>query len=150
MTNDELSPSMPNHAITQWITSLAISVICCAILFIVFAGYIVRIHDETNLLSLRVELLKERHDSMSHEISILRKGPVVQINGVSPSMLTITQPQDNGVEPSGQGQPPVAGSAPAAPQDKMEIVIPTEDPTPEDIVVPSEPAKKTTPAKINP
>lgn len=152
MTNDEMSPSMPNHAVTQWITSLAISVICCAILFIIFAGYIVRIQDTTNLLSLRVELLKERNDNMAHEISILRKGPVVQINGVSPSMLTVSQPQDNssaasGVTPSGQAQPSMPMMAPAALQEKMEIVIPTEDPAPADIIVPAESAPKTSPAR---
>ncbi len=158
MTYDEMSPSMPNHAITQWITSLAISVICCAILFIVFAGYIVRIQETMNLLSLRVELLKERNDNMTHEISMLRKGPVVQINGVSPSMLTISQPSENGgaasgAVPSGQAQPPVAVPAPAtmmapaALQEKMEIVIPMEEPAPDDIIVPAEPAPKASPAK---
>ncbi|MFA6279848.1 MAG: hypothetical protein WC612_03525 [Bdellovibrionales bacterium] len=158
MTNDEMSPSMPNYAVAQWITSLAISVICCAILFIVFAGYIVRLHDTTNLLSLKVELLKERNDNMAYEISMLRKGPVVQINGVAPGMLSITQPEGNASsnEAPAAGQTPAAAPAapatvaPAAPQEKMDIVIPVEEPAPADVIVPSEPAKKTIPPKVKP
>lgn len=59
--------------IAQWITSLAISVICCAVLFVVFAGYIVDLHEATNLTSVRLEVLMERHNQMANEFNDLKR-----------------------------------------------------------------------------
>lgn len=72
--------ALQSHFIAQWITSLAISVVCCAILFVVFAGYIVKLHEKTNIAEVRLEVLTERHNQLQSEVMQLRRAPLVQIN----------------------------------------------------------------------
>lgn len=158
MNNNDNHKTLQTQIVAQWITSLAISVICCAILFIVFAGYIVQLHETTNLLTIKVELLQERNTQLSNEMTMMRKGPVVQINGVAPGTLTVT-PQANVITtpPAPDAQPPQMPApamvqpaatpqpvpTPPAPE-KNEIVLPAEELAPDDVVVP-EPKKETAP-----
>lgn len=110
--------------VAQWITSLAISVICCAVLFIVFAGYIVELHDSTNLLSVKVELLQERNTMLQNEVAALKRTPVVQINGMPTPAATV----------GGVAQPPgtFAVVQPSAP-----VPVPAAEPAKDNgIVVP--------------
>ncbi|MGE4351427.1 MAG: hypothetical protein AB7E52_04475 [Bdellovibrionales bacterium] len=115
--------SLQAQIVAQWITSLAISVVCCAILFIVFAGYIVELHDTTNLLSVKLEVLQERHNQLNSELTLLKRPPVLQINGATalktmgqPEVVLERQPQTPppvgvAVEPS---SPAVSGAEPVA------------------------------------
>ncbi len=64
------------HFIGQWITSLAISVICCAILFVVFAGYMVGLYEKTNLLEARADIMRENYSNLSSEIMFMRRLPI--------------------------------------------------------------------------
>ncbi len=59
--------------IAQWITSLAISVICCAVLFVVFAGYIVDLHSAINLATVRLEVVQEKDRHLMSEIAMLKR-----------------------------------------------------------------------------
>lgn len=70
--------SLQAQIVAQWITSLAISVVCCAVLFIVFAGYIVELHDTTNLLAVKLEVLQERHNQLNSELTLMKRPTVVQ------------------------------------------------------------------------
>lgn len=91
--------------VAQWITSLAISVVCCAVLFIVFAGYIVELHDTTNLLTVKLEVLQERHNQLNSEITLMKRPTVVQINNESATKQVV---------PASEPQTPAASPAPAA------------------------------------
>jgi hypothetical protein len=64
--------------VAQWITSLAISVICCAVLFVVFAGYLVDMHSSINLATVRLEVVQEKCNQMASEIAILKKNVLLQ------------------------------------------------------------------------
>jgi len=103
MTNDSTKKALQAQLVAQWITSLAISVVCCAVLFIVFAGYIVDLHEVTNLQTVKLELLLERHNQIQNEIAYLKRTPMVQINGVNGTPTVQSVPQ----------QPVEAPAAPA-------------------------------------
>lgn len=100
--------ALQSHFVAQWITSLAISVVCCAILFVVFAGYIVDLHNKSNLTQVRLEVLQERHNQLQSEVMMMRRGPIVQINN-PPSQAAAPpaepQPSSAGVEISEKAPP---------------------------------------------
>ncbi len=74
--------------VAQWITSLAISVVCCAVLFIVFAGYIVNMNNDMNLLTVRIEVLRERESTMLSDINAIKKTLAIQAAVPAPSEAT--------------------------------------------------------------
>lgn len=59
--------------VAQWITSIAISVVCCAVLFVVFAGYIVDLNTSIKLMTVRLEVSQENQVQLLTEIGSLRK-----------------------------------------------------------------------------
>lgn len=91
--------------VAQWITSIAISVICCAVLFIVFAGYIVDLNSAINLVSVRLEVAQEKYANLYSEVETLKKTLVLQAEGVTPGpaspVAAQDQPPSSGVEISG-------------------------------------------------
>lgn len=129
------SKALQAQIVAQWITSLAISVICCAILFIVFAGYIVDLHETTNLLTVKLELLQERHSMLQNEVIVLKRQHVFQITG-TPQVV---------VPPAPAGMPgtPPAPEAPVAPEMPKEggIMMPDVNGGP-DIGIPAPDAVK--------
>ena len=94
MTNDYENGKNANTS--QWIVSLAISIVCCAGLFVIFAGYLMQLHDQSSVTTVRLEALQERQNQLSMQIDAIRHP------------ITIIQ------SPSGQMQ--VAPQNPAAPQ----------------------------------
>lgn len=95
----------------QWVTSLAISVVCCAILFVVFAGYLMGLHDKQALMQARLEVVQERQNQISSELVYMRRS--VQIVPVA-------------VPGSAASSGPAAASAVEAPA----AVVPTASPSP--------------------
>ena len=73
--NQQYEKVMQINFIGQWITSLAITVICCAILFVVFAEYIVGVHEKMNLLEVRIDLMRENYSNLASEIKLIRRIP---------------------------------------------------------------------------
>ncbi|HAX92320.1 MAG TPA: hypothetical protein DCY07_09025 [Rhodospirillaceae bacterium] len=144
MSNEDSEKGMQGHMVAQWITSLAVSIICCAVLFIIFAGYIVQLHDETNLLSLKVSLLDDRNGRLAAEIDFLRRGPSVQINTIAPQSVSVS-PAENLVNDGTAATTPASASEqpPAQPQEKTDIVLPMDDASipdaPADVIVPAAP-----------
>lgn len=84
------SKPMQAHIVAQWITSLAISVICCAVLFVVFASYIVELNETHNLMVVKVEAMQEKISLMHNEMSVLKRQPLVQINTTTPPVVSAT------------------------------------------------------------
>jgi hypothetical protein len=78
--------------ISWWITSLAISVICCAILFIIFAGYLMDIKSNLSENRLRIDIAERRASEFSTEIDSLRRRTTVQQIQVVPSGMPVQLP----------------------------------------------------------
>jgi hypothetical protein len=117
---------------SQWITSLAISVVCCAALFLVFAGYIIDLHGKTSDTAIRLEVLQERQNQLVAELNAMRRPiPVMSMNPVAPVQAEL-QPAP---------QPLVQDVAPA-PQPPV-VVAPSPKPLPAPVPAPS----KAAPAK---
>lgn len=78
------------RVLSQWIISLAVSIVCCAVLFLVFARYIVDLHESSSLAMVRIEALQDRQIRLVSEVETLRRPvPIAYVNSVIP---TITPP----------------------------------------------------------
>lgn len=62
---------MKCKSVGQWIISLAISVVCCAIIFVVSALYIAKIQESANISEIRIELLHGRFKQLSMDVEKL-------------------------------------------------------------------------------
>lgn len=115
-----------SQVIAQWITSIAISVVCCAVLFVVFAGYIVDLHSAVNLVSVRLEVAQEKYAYLLSEVDTLKKTLVFQANGRAPGpaapAAVSDQPPSSGVE--------ITGPAPADPDAQTPAALPAAPPAP--------------------
>ncbi len=98
------------HAlVAQWITSLAISVVCCAVLFVVFAGYIMDLKSTSSLATARLEYLSEKHSHLASEVALLKRSippqplpqaavPAEPIQATLPEVSPPEMPPSTGVE----------------------------------------------------
>lgn len=67
----ETSTPAERHT-SWWITSLAISVTCCAIMFVIFAGYVADIRKEIAAQDARIEELGQQESMLLSEIDTMR------------------------------------------------------------------------------
>jgi len=104
----------------QWIVSLAVSVVCCAVLFVVFAGYIVDLHDALTLTTVRLEVAQEKLSSVTNEVETLRRA-------VMPQSMQKAEPQKTDAPLAPQAAVPEAPSS--------QPVAPTQDAKPVEGVV---------------
>ncbi|MGB9154000.1 MAG: hypothetical protein WCD70_13050 [Alphaproteobacteria bacterium] len=115
-----------------WITSIATSVVCCSVIFVLFASYFVDVRQDIKEGNIRINAIEEREDKILSEIEIIRKhtmplpGQAVETPGV---------PAAAPVAPM-----PVAAPAPTPPDAAMPVVTPPAPaPTP-DAAQPAAPA----------
>lgn len=108
---------------SQWITSLAISVVCCAALFLVFAGYIIDLHEKTADNSVRLEILQERQHQLVMELDALRRP--VPVMAFSPYQQQKQGGQQNVA-------PVVMENAPYSPEAQMTTTGGNENNRPQD------------------
>ena len=75
------------HNTLWWITSLAISVTCCAVLFVVFAGYVVSMKEDLALARLRLDMTDQRLSLVNSELENLyhRAAPMVTPTSAAPA-----------------------------------------------------------------
>ncbi|MDD3287999.1 MAG: hypothetical protein PHX43_03215 [Alphaproteobacteria bacterium] len=84
--SDAENSSMSVNSTVQWIVSLAVSIVCCACLFVVLAFYITDQHIAMSSVSLRMDLLQQRQDRFANELDLLRRQPpVAQNNNAAPA-----------------------------------------------------------------
>lgn len=127
-----------SQIVAQWITSLAISVICCAVLFIVFAGYIVELHSMTNLTMVRLEVLQDKNNQLTSEVNILKRlvpPPQIQPQVAPQPQASAPAPVDPAAQPAQTtGAQPVAAPAPqpAPPAQPSSAGVEISDPAPAD------------------
>ena len=72
-------------AMAQWIVSLAISIICCACLFVVLAIYITNQHNAVSGIALRIDLLAQRQDRLASDLDLIRHPTVSGAQTVAPN-----------------------------------------------------------------
>ena len=144
MNTQNTNKVLQTQIVAQWITSLAISVICCAVLFIVFAGYIVELQSSNNLLTVKLEHLEERHTMLMNEFMLMKRPP--QIVQMQPP-AALAPPQTQPVAPAASPELAVSPSAPAPAAAPSPVTVnpvppPASVPAP---VVPSPQSEKSLP-----
>ncbi|MER2520056.1 MAG: hypothetical protein ABTQ34_05130 [Bdellovibrionales bacterium] len=105
---------------TWWITSLAISVVCCAILFVVFAGYLFGFREKLLVVETKLSMVEQRNAQLSMEIDNLHRRAPIQHIQVMPSNIPqqYMQPMLPPSEANaGEKSPPIVG-VPAPPANK--------------------------------
>ncbi len=68
-----------------WITSIAVSVLCCSVLFVLFASHLVDVREMVQDASVRIDLISAREDRILAELELIRKHatfPMGQPTGV--------------------------------------------------------------------
>jgi hypothetical protein len=110
-----------------WITSIAISVVCCSVLFILFASYVAEIKNDIRETSLRINSIEQREDAILTDVEIMNKRAIsLQAGSGSqvPMPPSVPQPQP--------AMPPIAPAAPPpdAPQSAPPEVSQPASPSP--------------------
>ena len=82
------TPDDQSKVTSQWITSLAVAVVCCAFLFLVFAIYIAdlrKLNDQMSLTVVRLEALQTRQMQLISELDMLRRPAGAAVQPAAPS-----------------------------------------------------------------
>jgi hypothetical protein len=90
-----IEQSLGSNVVGQWIISLAISVVCCAFLFVLSAYYVTNQNMAVSTVAVRVDVMQQRQDLMSLELDRLRRQVVQQSASAS-----IAQPATAVVSPT--------------------------------------------------
>lgn len=80
MNEDESKPPEKSNLMGQWIISLAISIVCCAVIFVIFAAYIMNLHSELSVNTVRIEMVREQQKQMAAELYLLRRPIQIQVS----------------------------------------------------------------------
>src|ERR1700722_4974792 len=96
----------------SWITSLAITVACCATQFVVFAGYIFDLKENLAAAQLRSTILEQRLNSMNVDVETMHRHMYGQPTVSEPSGSNIQLPVP--LTPDAKQLPP-ASAVPATP-----------------------------------
>lgn len=119
------APVVTSSSMSQWIVSLAISVICCAILFLMFAVYMLSLQEKIGIVAIKLESVEQRQGQLATDINAIRHPIQVQISGVGTSpaapaipapapVAEMPPPAAPAVAPVGVVAPLPASSAPPA------------------------------------
>jgi len=63
-------PNNDQKRLYQWVTSLAITVVCCAVFFLFFAPYVLESKEEVIRAQVRIEMLEARLNTLENNILI--------------------------------------------------------------------------------
>lgn len=136
MDNDQ---PKTQQTVSWWITSLAISVACCAILFVIFANYLNDIKTQLAAQNTQLEQMSEHQDKLLNEIKSLHasmtvKTPTESANSVTPiathpadsvapsaPSIALTPSEAAAPVPAGTSAPTITLPAPASPVAVPEI-----------------------------
>lgn len=93
-----------------WITSIAVSVLCCSILFVFFASYLVDVKQAVKDSEARIASVEAREDRILEELQLLRKriAPLA-----APVAAPVAQPADAASVPAPAVETPAVPAAPA-------------------------------------
>lgn len=117
-----------DHSNTYWwITSLAISVVCCAILFVVFAGYLFQVKEDVAVAKVRSDITESRINEMALEIQILNRRSTVQQIQIIPAAGAQGQ---TGAETPDAAAAAVTSTPAPAPNPQAPAAAPASPPAP--------------------
>jgi uncharacterized membrane protein len=126
------------QSLLWWVSSIAVSVLCCSMLFVVFASYMVEIKASVQNNNVRIESVEAREDKIIFELDALQK----RIAPVAAPPVAVAPPATTA--PASDATAPVitppavpAASAPAMPEATAPIA-----PTPLSSSTPPTPEKK--------
>lgn len=68
-----MTESVKPQNVFWWIASIAVSVLCCAVLFVLFACYLCEVKDSIKSNEENLALIQQREDRILAEIEMLRK-----------------------------------------------------------------------------
>ncbi|MFA5040396.1 MAG: hypothetical protein WC464_02020 [Bdellovibrionales bacterium] len=78
-----------------WITSIAVSVLCCSILFVLFASHLVDVREMVQDTSARIDIISAREDRILAELELIRKHaifpsmqPTAAVKAVPPAVAS--------------------------------------------------------------
>ena len=133
------SNNTPVQNTTWWITSLAISVTCCAVLFVIFAGYLADINKNIASENLRLEEMAQHEGQLLNEIQMLRHNMTVTQGSpvVAPTTVPVAVPT---TVPTATPTKPTETSLPSTPDatKTAPVTTPATSPT----AIPEVPAGK--------
>ena len=109
MTNPN-QVAVGNSNVSWWIISLAISVVCCAIIFVVFAGFVVGVIENMAEMKGRFAILDQRVNDMSASIETLRTRSAIQQIQILPATAAIQVPNPVSTELKTSEPAPMAAS----------------------------------------
>jgi len=120
---------------TSWITSIAISVLCCSILFVLFASYLVDLKADIRDDMMHINAVEERQNQILANIEAMSK----RLPPAAAAAISITAPASDATTPAtttpaaGATVPTSPAAAPAASETET---------TPSSVTVPVIPAAK--------
>lgn len=104
---------------SMWITSLAISIACCAVLFVIFAGYLTEIKKSVSVGNMQLEEMMIQQTKLMVEIQRLHLALNAQ-----PGLLAAPVPQPTAVAPSVSAAPSPVPSAPVMAPVATPVAVP--------------------------
>jgi hypothetical protein len=130
-----------------WITSIAVSVLCCSVIFIVFASYVVDLKTTMRDEQLSINTLEQRENALALQIENMQKPAVSAAAPAAETPIGSAVPLSS-VVPAETPAAPVAAT-PAAPAEispPASVVTPIGSSVPT-ITVPTVPTNSTPSAK---
>lgn len=134
-----------NKRLNQWVLSLAITIVCCAIFFLVFAGYFLRVQERLIEMQVRVELNDSRIAALENNYLFMAQRaalapppapiPVPQHAAPTPPVPSAAPPPEAPAE--SKVVPPVS---PVVPSNEA-LLLDTKVAAPVGVVAPVEPPK---------
>jgi hypothetical protein len=68
-----------------WIASIAVSVLCCSVLFILFASYLVEVKADVRDNNIRLNVIEQREDRILAEIEMIHKHDIMVAPAAAPT-----------------------------------------------------------------
>ena len=125
--SSELSAKL--QVTTWWIISIAVAVLCCSVLFVLFASYLVEMREEVRDTDARIRLVEERDDRILAELESMHKHMLAQPGFIPGSGGAAMPATPMMVVPASEPTPMPLVSASPAP-------MPSATPSPESVPTP--------------
>ncbi|MDR3425091.1 MAG: hypothetical protein P4M13_08505 [Alphaproteobacteria bacterium] len=124
-----------------WIASIAVSVLCCSALFVLFASYLVDVKMAIKDSEVRISSVEQQESRILEEIEMIRKHIVLQSSqrpavapqapaASAPTPAPTTETPDSSAPPAAATEAPadltVGGSAPDNKSSAPAVAVPSE------------------------
>lgn len=125
----ETSDLSKTPATQQWIISLATSVVCCAVLFVIFASFLLGVKENIALEKMHIDMQDQRISELKSDLDVVRRHNAVQQIQMIPANPSVPVPEavlPTVIQPPQAGVSPVPPAAPAVmpPQTMPPLVLP--------------------------